>query len=276
MPPRALFLVNWDSPRISSDSFPYFGPHQRTQTRSTSLAGARFLGVPAADWISWLGLPWWSLGSARGGVRGDEQACVGAPAPAEVVVAVGGAVVRARVMRPSAFLAARGGDGSPPLPFPLSPRHAPHRGSVLSGCSLPFLVSCPWLRASQLFFKRQSNSDLPLIACCIGLVFLAAIVLGRLWRRFIGVAASAPLFVLFNVLLLWGVYVFVIRRGELLEQCVQCIGRMPIVILDAIDCCGYMLFLSCCIDLSKADKVSWFRWVVGLALFAWVPYNWIF
>jgi len=45
-----------------------------------------------------------------------------------------------------------------------------------------------------------------------GLVFLAAIVLGRLWRRFIGVAASAPLFVLFNILLLWGVYVFVIRR----------------------------------------------------------------
>jgi len=64
--------------------------------------------------------------------------------------------------------------------------------------------------------KRQSNSDLTLIACCIGLVFLAAIVLGRLWRRFIGVAASAPLFVLFNILLLWGVYVFVIWRGELL------------------------------------------------------------
>jgi len=53
---------------------------------------------------------------------------------------------------------------------------------------------------------------------CVGLVFLAAIVLGRLWRRFIGVAASAPLFVLFNILLLWGVYVFVIRRGELVEH----------------------------------------------------------
>ncbi|ONL96576.1 Palmitoyltransferase AKR1 [Zea mays] len=149
-------------------------------------------------------------------------------------------------MRPSAFLAARRGDGSPSLPFPLPPRDAPHRGSVLSGCSLPFWFSaqlhCTRLR-EFLFFKRQSDSDLPSTACCIGLVFIAAIVLGRLWRRFIGVAASAPLFVLFNILLLWGVYVFVIRRGELLEQCVQCIGRMPIVILDAIDCCGYMLFL---------------------------------
>jgi palmitoyltransferase ZDHHC13/17 len=48
-----------------------------------------------------------------------------------------------------------------------------------------------------------------------GLVFLAAIALGRLWRRFIGVEASAPLFVLFNILLMGGVYVAVIRRGEL-------------------------------------------------------------
>jgi palmitoyltransferase ZDHHC13/17 len=47
-------------------------------------------------------------------------------------------------------------------------------------------------------------------------VFLAAIVLGRLWRRFIGVPASVPLFVLFNILLMWGVYLSVIRRGELL------------------------------------------------------------
>jgi palmitoyltransferase len=134
---------------------------------------------------------------------------------------------------------------------------------IAGRCSLVarflFWFPAPGCGRLNFFFKRQSNSDLPLIACCIGLVFLAAIVLGRLWRRFIGVAASAPLFVLFNILLLWGVYVFVIRRGELLEQCVQCIGRMPIVILDAIDCCGYMLFLSCCIDLSKADKVSWFR-----------------
>ncbi|ONL96581.1 Palmitoyltransferase AKR1 [Zea mays] len=118
-------------------------------------------------------------------------------------------------MRPSAFLAARRGDGSPSLPFPLPPRDAPHRGSVLSGCSLPFWFSaqlhCTRLR-EFLFFKRQSDSDLPSTACCIGLVFIAAIVLGRLWRRFIGVAASAPLFVLFNILLLWGVYVFVIRR----------------------------------------------------------------
>ncbi|KAF0932774.1 hypothetical protein E2562_012111 [Oryza meyeriana var. granulata] len=46
-----------------------------------------------------------------------------------------------------------------------------------------------------------------------GVVFLAVIVVGRFWRRFIGVAASAQLFVLFNILFLWGVYVFVIRGG---------------------------------------------------------------
>ena len=38
---------------------------------------------------------------------------------------VRGAVVRAHVMQPSAFLAARHGDGSRPLPFLLSPRYAP-------------------------------------------------------------------------------------------------------------------------------------------------------
>lgn len=151
-------------------------------------------------------------------------------------------MVRAGVMRPSAFLAARRGNGSPLLPFPLPPRHAPHRGSVLSGCSLPFWFPASGSGGLYFFGKRQSNSDLTLIARCIGLVFLAAIVVGRLWRRFIGVAASAPLFVLFNILLLWGVYLFVIRRGELLEQCVQCIGRMHIVILDAIDCCGLWIF----------------------------------
>jgi hypothetical protein len=57
-------------------------------------------------------------------------------------------------------------------------------------------------------------------ACCTGLVFLATIVVGRLWRRFIGVGASAPLFVLFNVLFLWGVYIFVIRRGEIPAHCI--------------------------------------------------------
>ena len=72
--------------------------------------------------------------------------------------------------------------------------------------------------SSTFFFQRDFFSDVALAACCVGLVFLAAIVLGRLWRRFIGVAASASLFVLFNILLLWGVYVFVIRRGELVEH----------------------------------------------------------
>uniref|UniRef100_A0ACD5X3W5 Uncharacterized protein n=1 Tax=Avena sativa TaxID=4498 RepID=A0ACD5X3W5_AVESA len=78
------------------------------------------------------------------------------------------------------------------------------------------LVSCGLVLFSQLAVaivpRLLPSISLLAMLPVAGLVFLATIVVGRFWRRFIGVAASAPLFVLFNVLFLWGVYVFVIRR----------------------------------------------------------------
>lgn len=47
------------------------------------------------------------------------------------------------------------------------------------------------------------------------MVMVATILLGRCWRRFLGISASAPAFVLFNILFLWGVYVSTIRQGSL-------------------------------------------------------------
>ncbi|CAL4938744.1 unnamed protein product [Urochloa decumbens] len=80
--------------------------------------------------------------------------------------------------------------------------------SALASCGLVLFSQLAVAMVPRLFPNFSLLAMLPIA----GLVFLAAIVLGRLWRRFIGVAASAPLFVLFNILLLWGVYVFVIRR----------------------------------------------------------------
>ncbi|XP_047090158.1 palmitoyltransferase Hip14-like isoform X2 [Lolium rigidum] len=78
------------------------------------------------------------------------------------------------------------------------------------------LVSCGLVLFSQLAVaivpRLLPSISLLAMLPVAGLVFLATIVVGRLWRRFIGVGASAPLFVLFNVLFLWGVYIFVIRR----------------------------------------------------------------
>ncbi|XP_062210769.1 palmitoyltransferase akr1-like isoform X1 [Phragmites australis] len=80
--------------------------------------------------------------------------------------------------------------------------------SALASCGLVLFSQLTVAMVPRLFPSLSLLAMLPIA----GLVFLAAIVLGRLWRRFIGVAASAPLFVLFNILLMWGVYVFVIRR----------------------------------------------------------------
>ncbi|NP_001148505.1 uncharacterized protein LOC100282120 isoform 3 [Zea mays] len=80
--------------------------------------------------------------------------------------------------------------------------------SALASCGLVLFSQLAVAMVPRLFPFLSLLAMLPIA----GLVFIAAIVLGRLWRRFIGVAASAPLFVLFNILLLWGVYVFVIRR----------------------------------------------------------------
>ncbi|CAN6313250.1 unnamed protein product [Urochloa humidicola] len=80
--------------------------------------------------------------------------------------------------------------------------------SALASCGLVLFSQLAVAMVPRLFPNLSLLAMLPIA----GLVFLAAIVLGRLRRRFIGVAASAPLFVLFNILLLWGVYLFVIRR----------------------------------------------------------------
>ncbi|KAL6645876.1 hypothetical protein ACP70R_017484 [Stipagrostis hirtigluma subsp. patula] len=82
--------------------------------------------------------------------------------------------------------------------------------SALASCGLVLFSQLAVAMVPRLFPSLSLLAMLPIA----GLVFLAAIVVGRLWRRFIGVAASAPLFVLFNILLLWGVYVFIIRRVE--------------------------------------------------------------
>jgi hypothetical protein len=50
----------------------------------------------------------------------------------------------------------------------------------------------------------------------LGFVFFATIACARWLRRLAGVYASPPAFVLFNILFLWGVYIFVIRQGKLL------------------------------------------------------------
>ncbi|OAY72171.1 Palmitoyltransferase ZDHHC17 [Ananas comosus] len=46
-----------------------------------------------------------------------------------------------------------------------------------------------------------------------GVVFVATVVIGRWCRRLLGVPASAPAFVLFNVFFLWGVYICIIRQA---------------------------------------------------------------
>ncbi|AQL07658.1 DHHC zinc finger domain containing protein [Zea mays] len=83
---------------------------------------------------------------------------------------------------------------------------------ALASCGLVLFSQLAVAMVPRLFPSLYLLAMLPIA----GLVLLAAIVLGRLWRRFIGVTASAPLFVLFNILLSWGVYIFVIRRSELL------------------------------------------------------------
>uniref|UniRef100_A0A0D9VSH4 S-acyltransferase n=1 Tax=Leersia perrieri TaxID=77586 RepID=A0A0D9VSH4_9ORYZ len=81
--------------------------------------------------------------------------------------------------------------------------------SGLASCGLTLLSQLAVAMVPRLFPSLSLLAMLPIA----GVVFLAVIVVGRFWRRFIGVSASAPLLVLFNILFLWGVYVFVIRGG---------------------------------------------------------------
>lgn len=58
------------------------------------------------------------------------------------------------------------------------------------------------------------TSDFDFLFVTLGFVFFATIVCARWLRRLAGVHASPPAFVLFNILFLWGVYIFVIRQGN--------------------------------------------------------------
>ncbi|KAK1270756.1 hypothetical protein QJS04_geneDACA021559 [Acorus gramineus] len=60
----------------------------------------------------------------------------------------------------------------------------------------------------RLFASLSLLSMLPIS----GLALLGTLVFGRFFRRVVGVSASAPAFVLFNIIFVWGVYVSVIRK----------------------------------------------------------------
>ncbi|XP_042409199.1 uncharacterized protein LOC121998361 isoform X3 [Zingiber officinale] len=81
--------------------------------------------------------------------------------------------------------------------------------STLFSCSLVLfsqfaLALVPWLFPFISFLAM-----LPIAA----LIILVTILLGRFLRRRLGVSASAPALVLFNVLFMWGVYVTIIRKA---------------------------------------------------------------
>ncbi|KAJ4834441.1 hypothetical protein Tsubulata_007889 [Turnera subulata] len=63
-----------------------------------------------------------------------------------------------------------------------------------------------------LFFS-SSASSLLLQLILSGLVLLLATGVGRWCRRLVGVFASAPALVFFNVLFIWGVYLFLVQRA---------------------------------------------------------------
>ncbi|XP_078160309.1 uncharacterized protein LOC144555761 isoform X2 [Carex rostrata] len=83
--------------------------------------------------------------------------------------------------------------------------------------SFSTLLSALLVLASQLALVSVPRffSSLSLVAMLplAGFVFFATIVSARWLRRVAGVNASPPAFVLFNILFLWGVYIFVIRQA---------------------------------------------------------------
>ncbi|URE47251.1 DHHC zinc finger domain containing protein [Musa troglodytarum] len=81
--------------------------------------------------------------------------------------------------------------------------------SALVSCSLVLLSQFALAMVPRLFPFLSLLAMLPIAA----MVMVATILLGRCWRRFLGISASAPAFVLFNILFLWGVYVSTIRQA---------------------------------------------------------------
>ncbi|KAJ3682741.1 hypothetical protein LUZ60_012968 [Juncus effusus] len=79
------------------------------------------------------------------------------------------------------------------------------------------LVSALLVMLSQLAMAMVPRifSSVSLIAMLpiAGLVFFGTIILGKWLRRLVGVSASPPAFVLFNILFLWSIYMFVTRTA---------------------------------------------------------------
>ncbi|KAH7678054.1 palmitoyltransferase protein [Dioscorea alata] len=80
--------------------------------------------------------------------------------------------------------------------------------SSLVSCSLVLLSQSALAAVPRILPSFSLLALLPVSA----LVLLGTLVLGRFCRRLLGVRASAPALVVFNLLFLWGVYIAFIRR----------------------------------------------------------------
>ncbi|XP_059626626.1 uncharacterized protein LOC132269453 isoform X2 [Cornus florida] len=96
------------------------------------------------------------------------------------------------------------------------------------------------------------NSSLFILLCFSAIVTLAVAGFGRCCKRLLGFRASAPAFVFFNILFIWGVYIAVIRPVISLlvdivfnaEIVLLVIGLYSIVSSDP----GYITYGSSCLD----------------------------
>ncbi|KAM0953551.1 putative protein S-acyltransferase [Dioscorea sansibarensis] len=80
--------------------------------------------------------------------------------------------------------------------------------SSLVSCSLVLLSQAALAAVPRILPSFSLLALLPVSA----LVLLGTLALGRFCRRLLGVRASAPALVVFNILFLWGVYIAFIRR----------------------------------------------------------------
>uniref|UniRef100_A0A6N2L6B9 Uncharacterized protein n=1 Tax=Salix viminalis TaxID=40686 RepID=A0A6N2L6B9_SALVM len=83
-----------------------------------------------------------------------------------------------------------------------------HFGFAYSICSdfSPPLLPC--------FLSTHSTDTLRSLSSRIYLVVLVFVLgLGRWCRRIVGVYASAPALVLFNLIFIWAVYIFIVRQA---------------------------------------------------------------
>ncbi|MQL71324.1 hypothetical protein Taro_003639 [Colocasia esculenta] len=93
------------------------------------------------------------------------------------------------------------------------PRHASSRWELLSPPLVSFLLVllCQFAIAAvpRLFPSFPLFAMLPIA----GVAMVATLGTGRCCRRLLGISGSAPAFVLFSTLFLWGFYIFVIREA---------------------------------------------------------------